>query len=102
MAKESTYDAAQIVEKLKDLPGWTYQGGWIHRTYITDGWPTTLMLVNLIGYLAEAGDHGQGLRAGTPARCHRTVASGRRGTQRDAEKIRPAGRCGRRAVKRAR
>jgi 4a-hydroxytetrahydrobiopterin dehydratase len=57
MAKESTYDAAQIAEKLKDLPGWTYQDGWIHRTYITDGWPTTLMLVNLIGYLAEAADH---------------------------------------------
>jgi len=55
--KDPTYDAAQIADKLKDLPGWSYREGWIHRTYETDGWPTTLMLVNLIGYLAEAADH---------------------------------------------
>ena len=55
--KDPTYTAAQITEKLKDLPGWSYDDGWIRRTYTTDGWPTTLMLVNLIGYLAEAADH---------------------------------------------
>jgi 4a-hydroxytetrahydrobiopterin dehydratase len=55
--KDPTYDDRQIAEKLKDLPGWWYEDGWIRRTYKTDGWPTTLMLVNLIGYLAEAAYH---------------------------------------------
>jgi 4a-hydroxytetrahydrobiopterin dehydratase len=55
--KDPIYGEAQIADMLKDLPGWTYADGWIHRTYTTDGWPTTLMLVNLIGYLAEAADH---------------------------------------------
>lgn len=55
--KDPTYGEAEIAEKLKDLPGWSYESGWIRRSYTTDGWPTTLMLVNLIGYLAEAADH---------------------------------------------
>jgi len=55
--KEKTYDEAGIAEKLKDLPGWFYENGWIRRNYKTDGWPTTLMLVNTIGYLAEAAYH---------------------------------------------
>lgn len=55
--KERTYGEPEIAAKLKDLPGWSYEGGMIQRTYATDGWPTTLMLVNLIGYLAEAADH---------------------------------------------
>ena len=55
--KDPTYDEAQIQERLKDLPGWYYEDGWIRRQYKTDGWPTTLMLVNTIGYLAEAAYH---------------------------------------------
>jgi len=55
--KEKTYDDAGIADKLKDLPGWFYENGWIRRHYKTDGWPTTLMLVNTIGYLAEAAYH---------------------------------------------
>ena len=55
--KEQTFDEAQITEKLRELPGWFFQDGWIRRHYKTDGWHTTLMLVNTIGYLAEAGYH---------------------------------------------
>ena len=55
--KEKTYDEAQIAERLRDLPGWYYEDKWIRRNYKTDGWPTTLMLVNAIGYLAEAAYH---------------------------------------------
>src|SRR4029434_3724949 len=55
--KEATYDEAQIAEKMKALPGWHSQDGWIRRVYKTDGWPTTLMLVNAIGYLSEAAYH---------------------------------------------
>ena len=55
--KEPTYTEAEIAEKLKDLPGWYFEDGWIRRIYKTDGWPTTLMLVNAIGYCAEAAYH---------------------------------------------
>jgi 4a-hydroxytetrahydrobiopterin dehydratase len=55
--KEPTYNESQIAERLKDLPGWFYEGGWIRRNYKTDGWPTTLMLVTNIGYCAEAAYH---------------------------------------------
>ena len=55
--KEKTYDDAGIADKLHDLPGWFYENGWIRRNYKTDGWPTTLMLVNAIGFLAEAAYH---------------------------------------------
>ena len=55
--KETTYDETQIAERLRELPGWYFEDGWIRRVYKTDGWPTTLMLVNAIGYLAEAAYH---------------------------------------------
>jgi 4a-hydroxytetrahydrobiopterin dehydratase len=55
--KEPTYDEAQITEKLRELPGWYLEDGWIRRVYKTDGWPTTLMLVNTIGYVSEAAYH---------------------------------------------
>lgn len=55
--KETTYSHAQIEERLQRLPGWFYEGESIQRVYETDGWPTTLMLVNAIGFCAEAADH---------------------------------------------
>jgi pterin-4a-carbinolamine dehydratase len=41
----------------RELPEWRADGGWIRRHFRTDGWPTTLMLVNAVGYLAEAASH---------------------------------------------
>jgi 4a-hydroxytetrahydrobiopterin dehydratase len=55
--KEKSYDEAQIAARLRDLSGWYYESGSIRRVYKTDGWPITLMLVNAIGYAAEAADH---------------------------------------------
>jgi 4a-hydroxytetrahydrobiopterin dehydratase len=55
--KEPIYSEAQIAERLRDLPGWFYEDGWIRRVYKTDGWATTLMLVTAIGYIAEAAYH---------------------------------------------
>ena len=55
--KEPTYTEAQIAERLGAMPGWYYEGGMIRRVFKTDGWPITLMLVNAIGYLAEAAYH---------------------------------------------
>lgn len=55
--KEPTYDEAGINERLVQLSGWYYKDGWIRRVYKTDGWATTLMLVNAVGYCAEAAYH---------------------------------------------
>src|SRR5216684_4531611 len=55
--KEKTYGEAEIHDRLAALPGWYFEDSWIRRVYKTDGWPTTLMLVNAIGYLAEAAYH---------------------------------------------
>ena len=57
-AAEKAYSEAEIKQRLAaELPHWYYEDGWIRRIYKTDGWPTTLMLVNTIGYLAEAAYH---------------------------------------------
>jgi 4a-hydroxytetrahydrobiopterin dehydratase len=48
---------SEVAEQLKSLPSWRLEDGAIVREYATDGWPTTLMLVNAIGFFAEAADH---------------------------------------------
>ena len=53
------YSEQEISEKLRDaaLANWYYEEGWLRRKFTTDGWPTTLMLVNAIGFLCEAAWH---------------------------------------------
>jgi 4a-hydroxytetrahydrobiopterin dehydratase len=46
---------AQI--QARGLTDWYLEDGWLRRKYNTDGWPTTLMLTNAIGYLCEAAYH---------------------------------------------
>ena len=56
----SVYTREEVEAKIADenLEGWYFRGGgWLRRKYSTDGWPTTLMLVNAIGYLCEAAWH---------------------------------------------
>jgi 4a-hydroxytetrahydrobiopterin dehydratase len=57
--KLSVYPEAEIPAKLAEqgLTAWYVEDGWIRRKFTTDGWPTTLMLVNAVGYLAEAAWH---------------------------------------------
>src|SRR5712692_8032398 len=57
--KPKVYTDAEIPAKLQEygLGDWFLEEGWIRRKYNTDGWPTTLMLVNAVGYLCEAADH---------------------------------------------
>jgi pterin-4a-carbinolamine dehydratase len=55
--KRTPLTEPEIRPQLERLPGWTYQSGALGRTYKTNGWPATLMLVNAIGFLAEALDH---------------------------------------------
>jgi 4a-hydroxytetrahydrobiopterin dehydratase len=57
MPREATYTGSALAERMKDLKGWNEDGGTIRRVYATDGWSTTLMLVNMIGFFAEAADH---------------------------------------------
>ncbi len=40
-----------------ELPHWTLEDGLLRRRYRTGGWKATLMVVNVIGHLAEAGWH---------------------------------------------
>jgi 4a-hydroxytetrahydrobiopterin dehydratase len=57
--KLAKYPVDEIDAKLKEhgLDDWYYEDGWIRRKFNTDGWPTTLMLVNTVGYLCEAAYH---------------------------------------------
>lgn len=55
---KKTYEEAEIKAKLEaELPNWEFRDGWIRRKYKTGGWPFTLMVVNAIGYIAEAAFH---------------------------------------------
>lgn len=57
--KEPTYTDDEVAAKLAEhgLTGWALEDGWLRKKFTTDGWPTTLMLVNAIGYAAEAAWH---------------------------------------------
>ena len=57
MKPSTKLSPAEISDRLKSLPGWRLENGAIVRDYQTDGWSTTLMLVNAIGFFAEAADH---------------------------------------------
>ena len=63
-SKETPYTDAQITERLRALQGWSPIDKAIRRTYETDGWPITLMLVNALGFIAEAADHHPDLVVG--------------------------------------
>ncbi len=59
MAEETTYTDEQIPDELasRGLDAWYLEDGWIRRKLNTDGWPSTLMAVNAVGYLCEAAYH---------------------------------------------
>jgi 4a-hydroxytetrahydrobiopterin dehydratase len=56
--KDKTYSEPEIQERLaRELPSWIYKDGWIRRTYKTNSWKGTLMVINTVGHLAEAAWH---------------------------------------------
>lgn len=59
MSKPKVYSEDEIPGRLEQagLEGWSVQDGALRREYGTDGWPTTLMAVNAIGFAAEAAFH---------------------------------------------
>lgn len=54
---ERTYTEQEAARALAEMPAWRAERGTITRTFETEGWGTTLMLVNAIGFIAEAADH---------------------------------------------
>ncbi|MBB3972229.1 4a-hydroxytetrahydrobiopterin dehydratase [Hansschlegelia beijingensis] len=46
-----------------ELPKWRLEDGWIRRTYKTQSWKSTLMVINTVGHLAEAAWHHPDLTA---------------------------------------
>lgn len=46
-----------------ELPKWRLEDGWIRRTYRTNSWKGTLMVINTVGHLAEAAWHHPDLTA---------------------------------------
>ncbi|MES2123510.1 MAG: 4a-hydroxytetrahydrobiopterin dehydratase [Gemmatimonadota bacterium] len=56
-AKPTPLDPETLTRRLESLPGWTCADGWLQREYATDGWRSTMLLVNAIAFLAEAADH---------------------------------------------
>ena len=58
-AKAKVYSDDEIPAKLDEhgLTSWYLEDGWLRRRYKTDGWPTTLQVVNAVGFLCEAAWH---------------------------------------------
>ena len=57
--KLKPYSDEEVEAKIAEhgLDGWYLEGGWLRRKYNTDGWPSTLMAVNAVGYVCEAAYH---------------------------------------------
>lgn len=62
--RKKTFAPDEIEAMLKaELPHWRYADGWIRRTYKTNSWKGTLMVINTVGHLAEAAWHHPDLTA---------------------------------------
>jgi len=61
---EKTFSEDEVRARLAELPEWELEDGWLRRKYKTPGWPHTLLLVNAIGYRAEAAFHHPDLVVG--------------------------------------
>ena len=62
--EDEVYNDDETEQRLKELlPKWYLENGWIRRKYKTSGWKGTLMVINTVGHLAEAGFHHPDLAA---------------------------------------
>ncbi len=56
--REQPMTAAEVTDWLAtNLPQWRLEDGWIRRTYKTNSWKGTLMVINTVGHLAEVAWH---------------------------------------------
>jgi 4a-hydroxytetrahydrobiopterin dehydratase len=56
-AKPEPMSAPEAARRLADLPGWAIVDGMLTRKYETNGWPSTMLVVGAIAFLAESADH---------------------------------------------
>ncbi|QIB35132.1 4a-hydroxytetrahydrobiopterin dehydratase [Ancylobacter pratisalsi] len=61
--KKTLADGEVIARLAAELPRWKLEDGWIRRTYRTNSWKGTLMVINTVGHLAEAAWHHPDLTA---------------------------------------
>ena len=64
MADDTVLTDEQLATELESLPGWEVRDNWLRREYRTPGFTHTTLLVNTIGYLAEAAWHYPDLSVG--------------------------------------
>lgn len=64
---EPVYTGSDLAQRLGDLGGWEVEDGWLKREYRTDGWRTTMLVVNAIAFLAEAANHHPDLEVHWPS-----------------------------------
>ena len=57
MAKLQPLSATEAAMRLTDLPGWAITDGMLTKSYDTNGWPFTMLVVGAIAFLAESADH---------------------------------------------
>lgn len=58
------YDGDEVTARLAaSLPRWTFDDGTIRRRFTTQGWKSALMVVGVVGHLAEAAWHHPEVRA---------------------------------------
>ena len=62
--RKKTFPPEEVIAHLAaELPHWRYEDGRIKRTYKTNSWKGTLMVINTVGHLAEAAWHHPDLTA---------------------------------------
>jgi len=54
---EPIHSGEELATELAALPGWSADNGWLRREFRTDGWRSTMLLVNAIAFLSEAANH---------------------------------------------
>src|SRR4051794_26498391 len=57
--QDRVYTESEVADKITEsgLNAWYLEDGWLRRKIATDGWQTTLMVVNAVGFLCEAAWH---------------------------------------------
>ena len=64
MADDTVLSTDELEQVLLNLPGWEVRDNWLRRKYTTPGFAHTMLLVNTIGYIAEAAWHHPDLSIG--------------------------------------
>ena len=67
MSTDLRLSPEQVQAGLASLPEWSHGEGALRRRYRTDGWRTTLLVVNAIAYICEAADHHADLGVSWPS-----------------------------------